>query len=147
MSFDFLIKFVICLILTNITLQTEDLNFRAYYCLMIFSKSKDLLVSKFTKEIVLKFSNTTDIQQLSNQYMLTLFSNCFKRMEAFSDIEVYGMVFGSINNSTTSNQFKELDSNIDFISEIQKPGIDQELILVQQEIQIIQGKSQVELSG
>ena len=127
--------------------EIEGLNFRGYYCIMTFSKNKDALLDKFTKTIIPQFSNTTDIQNLSNQFMLTVFNDCFHQMENYSDFDVYTMIFRTANNVTLDESTPRLNIELNFISELRKPNIDDELKRVANEIQKIQSFPQVCLLG
>ena len=139
------IAIILLVVINFILAEIEDLDFRGYYCIMIFSKNRDALLSQFTKNIIPQFSNTTDVQNLSNQFMLATFNDCFHQMEHFSDLDVYTMIFQTVNNASLNENTPRLNINLDFISELKKPNIDDELKKVAQKIQKIQTFPQVYL--
>jgi hypothetical protein len=91
---------------------TPDLDFRVYYCLVAFSKVREVIANHYNTKIKAEFPDKED-QELSHQFMMVVFGNCFKQMEAFSDLEVYTFIYSMISNHTAPLPVNPLRHDVD----------------------------------
>lgn len=94
------------------SLALPDLDFRVYYCLVAFSKVRENIANHYNTKIKAEFPDKDD-QELSHQYMMVVFGNCFKFMEGFSDLEVYTFIYSMISNHTAPLPIDPLRHQVD----------------------------------
>lgn len=108
---------LILILVFDIFATTQDLDFRLYFCFIMFAKNKDRIMNNLVPLVNVTMGlsdpNGEVISRLSRKYSMSVFKDCRRIMNQYNDEEVYNRVRNAISQDSNliADDFINLNRN------------------------------------
>lgn len=111
-------RLILPFLLTIITKCQNEIDFRFYYCFIVYAKNKDVIVDQFTnymqKNITMADASKDRVSLMAQKYTLSLFSSCKEKMQKIDKRELYELINKGhdIKGKVAVDPFMNLNRNL-----------------------------------